>query len=291
MEEKVQEGRILTFDKGVEALTIQELESTVEAKQLGGLPKSRPVEHFNFFREIEDIFGTAGYKPLIEQVFSSSGSSGKYARTIKLHEEKYGEKNVQAFALDRINGKIVFQDDALKQKSCGSAIALSFTDMGLEVAYGQNVWACNNMSIFGEHHLKTFGNNKISYAHMKDTLKGWANELTDIAKRDVGYMKKMKETIISENEVPKLFGQLMLMANKNNIDSSFVSPFNISQVNKIAKNYIVEHERKESPATLFDLYNMGTELFNAHHNIDYSTILTQNAKFGNFMVKEYGLNA
>lgn len=281
----------LNFVNGVQTLELEQLKKTVTTVDIGGhMPSTRPVNHFDMIEQVMNIFDKTPFGAKIDKITAVSGTKEKYAKRIPKLQAIHGDYNVEAVMLDRLVVSILF--DNLKGKTTGSAIALSYTDKGIQVSYGQNVWACDNMCIFGQNMLTTFGNNKTSYENILQIMNGWAGKLQAKHDFDINILSQMRETEVSPEAVINMIGKLSINANAFNIGKDVFAPLNVSQVNELARSAYKEvfESDRIAPANVFELYNLGTEMLKPDR-VDTPVLLTSVRDFGQFIMDEFKISS
>jgi hypothetical protein len=93
----------------------------------------------------------------------------------------------------------------------------------------------------------------------------------------------MKYNLKTESEVPHMLGELLIQAIKNNLISSFHSPLNVSEVNKLAGTL------SELPEviSLWELYNYVTFITSSSSNL--TERIEQSASVGKYLCDKYDI--
>jgi hypothetical protein len=279
--------------KKVEILTLDELKRTINAEDVGGLSRTRPVHHSRsetskegFIDDIMDILITAGYKPEIEHIYVANSPGTKLIKRI---EEQFGEEKVlEAWLLDRITGKIILKE--LSNEEMTACICFSYHDKGLEIAFGNNVWDCSNMCIFGSNVIRTYGPNKISeYKDFLDVFREWSTNLEAMNKADQEIITAMKESFVTGDDMLWFIGKLLACAVASNSGLKVIAPLNVTDVSSVTRGLLdmkVTIFAPENTITLWQFYNCLTYVCKADSS-DIISLLTDVMEIGNMVRKEF----
>jgi len=279
-------NRQLFITEKVEILTIEELKQTVSAKDMGYNSKTRPVSHFQFIEDLMRILNEAGQAPVLDHIYCAKSSGTKIIPKI---EEQYGvEKVLEAWIIDKVTGKILIP--SLQGEETQGAIAFSYHDKGLDLAFGSNVHDCQNMCIFGSNIMHTYGSKKdVNYERMLQVFKEWSGNLVALRNKDLTIIESMKRINITGFEMLRFTGKLLVNAVSSNIGIKCIAPLNVSQVNEVVRGIIAKKGEKfyEGPdCTLWEFYNFMTAVMKAN-KADITTLITDIAAIGEMMVEEY----
>lgn len=277
--------KTLEFKDKVETLTLNELQETIESSSVGNLTKTLPVEHHQLFNDIGEILDKRNIPIQYDTIYAAGG---KYAKRIKRVEQELGEKALGATWLQKVTGQI-FLPNTYANDQMKPSIAISYHERGIQVAFGQNITVCSNMTILSTtNKLQTYGPNSIEYKRMLELMDKWLIEIEEKVVFDHNKIESMQQKEIKEPEViiPYLIGILQMKAvRKNYIDTSIEAPLNISQVNRFSRDYMTGSEKEKPIENVWDLYNVGTNIIKPQ-NSDITNMIDQNIAFGEFVYAE-----
>ena len=271
--------------KGALKFNFETLKNTAnEQLARGGMPPTRPVEHWQFFQ-------------YTKQLLEDSTSMGVDMSPIYItpnHAKRVmwkGAKNepvpVQHLLVTRA---VVLLRSTIQAEVAGEqvspTIAISYNERGLEVAFGENVWACTNMNIFGGTRFSTYGQNKRDYNHLKDLLKEYTSTTKDRHERNVNTIGKLADVTMELPKQRELQAKLFEKAVEFNGKTGDV--LNITQNVRMTEEIIKRRNFKENQGGVFtawDFTQAGTEhlkptandLVSLYPTIDY---------FNNFVTEE-----
>jgi hypothetical protein len=167
-----------------------------------------------------------------------------------------------------------------------TSLAISFNKQGIALAFGENVRICQNMSIFGNNIMTTYGGNKMPYEKMLEVLSRWMETLPakqQFNKRVIDSMKSIE--IGSQNKINEVIGKLYRNAVSQAYGKNF-APFTISQMSTFVReveNSLTEDSRL---GTVWDLYNFGTNLFKPA-DVDMTNMFQITKHWHDFLTEEF----
>ena len=285
----------LTFkkDERVKSLTLHELKATKSLLDcMAKLPKARPEPHHVFIEQIGNMLTTNNLPHTLSDITVAKSESNLFPT-----EKKEWKNALRQW----IFGQLIatFQLDSPNQLY-NPAIAIGYNSKGIDVAFGTNVAACKNMSIFGDNLCSTYGVNRMPYEKMIEVLTKWMGETEEKFIETNKILNKMLSVELPvDKAVPELIGNLHIQAIKHAyINQSLFTPLNVGQVSnfttRIIKHFDEKEEKEEvlsleKTISLYDLYNIGTNI------LTHSAENTRNKwecvqGFGNFMVEKFQLS-
>jgi hypothetical protein len=285
-------SKLLSFlDNPIQELTLEQLKLTADERTTGQ-NYMNGIAHHQIFDRVSEIMDKHNLKFYVDKIYAADNKNKSLpgVTVLPLAQEKYGMNSLESHILRRINGKlnILTDNDAT---SCGS-IALSFHQQGIQLAFGQNVHICSNMSIFGENLIYSYGQNGMPIDKMFNVIGDWANQYGELRAHDVSILKKMNDIFIEPSKaIPELIGKLQIEAvNAAYRRSNIVPPLNIGQISAFTKSILDKTDELSSDTfiSVYELYNFGTEMHKVGET-DLPNILPANKNFGNFFIRNYEL--
>jgi hypothetical protein len=280
--------RTLTFEKSSAEITLQDLEQTVRLEMAsGGLPKNRPAEHFTLIGSVYNNLsrGLVGTNATI--VADPIHINEKYAKRIMWQGEKDScpidkylvERVVTRFNVKRPGNNIVDQ-----------SVAISYTELGIQIALGTNVRICSNMNIFGNNIVSTYGGNKVPFDKMVEVVKYWMHNLNGFHAADVDIINKLSAVKMDRKIADELIGMLIRKAVLSNHGQKQVNaPMNVSQVCRmIEQGTEVLTKEDFSNFTAWDFTNICTEHIKPK-NADMATLLNTTQSINNFVCEAFDI--
>ncbi len=282
------EERTLFVKDKVEILTLEELKRTVSAKDMGSSSRTRPVPHFEFIDSIMEILTNAEQFPILDHIYCAKSAGTKIIPKI---EEQLGTKMIlEAWLLDKLTGKILLPNLRGEEFQC--AIAFSYHDKGIDLAFGTNVHDCSNMNIFGSNVMHTYGKNKdVSYDRMLDVFREWSMNLEEMHKRDLALIQSMQRIIVTGKEMLQFLAKLSIKAVSANMGLKVIAPLNVSQVNEIIRGIVAKKGEKfyeGDDCTLWEFFNFMTFVMKGDR-ADITTLLTDISSLGEIVIQEFSV--
>lgn len=271
--------------KGALKFNFETLKNTAnEQLARGGMPPSRPVEHWQFFNYAKQLMEDATSQSVD---MSPIYITPNHAKRVMWKGAKNEPVPVQHLLVTRavVLLRSHIETEVAAEK-ISPTIAISYNERGLEVAFGENVWACTNMNIFGGSRFATYGANKRDYNHIKDLLKEYTTTTVERHTRNVELISKLNEV---ELDVPRQRElQAMLFEKAVEFNGKTGDVLNITQNVRMTEEILkrrLKKENTESNFTAWDFTQAGTEhlkptandLVSLYPTIDY---------LNNFVVEE-----
>mgnify|MGYP001595893207 CR=1 FL=1 len=280
--------KLFTDNNKTETISLSELKRTINAEDIGGLSRTRPVTHFSFIDTLLAEVQTVNPTAEVNNIYIGKSPGTKL---IKQVEAQFGEKALDAWLLDRITGKITLLDK--NDMDYHPVIAFSYHDKGLEIAYGQNVNDCANLCIFGSNRMFTYGSGKnVDYDKMVTSFKQWCTILPAMAEEDARIINKMREITVTGPDMVKTIGKLLIIANAANMGKRVVAPLNVTQVSDVTRGLLKKDEQMfadHSSCSLWDFYNAMTYVIKPERS-DMVTLLEDVNNISNMFVEQFNLN-
>ena len=254
---EVTETKTISFESGYAILTLEDLSKTIRLElATGGLPKNRPIEHFqlieNIQRKTQDAINqsivkteTESNDPHLPEDLTASDQlvttpEPSYSVGIEpiYISEKHakrmlwiGEKDkcpIDKYHIERVVTRIIIRDS--KNETLDQAIAISYTENGISVAIGVNVRTCCNMNIFGSNIVSTYGPNRVPYDKLWEIICLWSQNLFSIWKSDIEVIQRLQSIQMDRKITDELIGRLIRKAVLQNHGEKMNSPMNVTQV-------------------------------------------------------------
>lgn len=283
-------GKSLDFKNNLEVLTLDELKLTQKEDEVGNTSRAR-LRHYDLITELADKMVKRNMKFEIDPIYVRKGgpSTAPNASVYPYLEEKWGKNALEAHVIRKLVTRINITD--LQDKETQASIGIGFNQHGIIVAFGQNVFVCSNMSIWGENVLSNYGSSKITNKELFSRYTDWMDAFQNKRQTDLNIIRHLKETEASQDAIPYLIGEMQMSAVKQAYLKGDVAPFNISQITDFTKSYLkrLEHDDKLDIHNMWDIYNIGTRLLRAKDVRDLEPIYHQNQVFGNFLCNRNGI--
>lgn len=274
---------IFEKDESVKALTLDQLKQTCSIADAGGrLPNSRPLEHFQFIEDVIERLDRNNIQFEMDPIWVAKGDSG---RIPKLDPEKKG--NIESWVFPRLVTRLnmILGDNTRFNPS----IAIGYNVKGLTLGMGVNTRICSNQSIFGNFLLQTWGKTSVHFEKLFNVFNDWLSKYDETYIQNVNILNSMEKTTLNHVQINEMIGELQMEAVKNAyINPGLNTPFNISQMSNFSKNLYQSGTLEKSHPTVFDFYNVGTDLLKPK-TTDIVDIWANNNIFSNYIVNRFNL--
>jgi hypothetical protein len=283
----------LLFDKRpTAAINIETLsKSATHLTVSGNLPATRPVHHYQFLtwmqQEMEDRLGD-------EVIIEPINISSRHANRIRISPDEVIDRTLPC-PIERLNiQRLVTRIILPKQIEMGGdkfnpSFAISYTDKGIEISYGTNVFACANMNIFGSSRWSTYGSARLNFEDFKTLIKAkmdtW-HDAFDVNLHLIEQLQNKPMTLVRQRqEVSKIFESAVtanLAKKKDNI-------LNITQTVKLQEEILAKRIGLQSDSmTWWDFTQAGTEHLKSDRQ-DMVSLFPTIQNFNNHVINEADL--
>lgn len=289
----------LKFDESTEACAIDldTLNRTLKMEDAGGgLPRSAPIEHSNLLIDLIDLAKkhAKGFFPVLQPIIINQ----KNCRRIKWRKDQ-GDCPVENYQVERLVAKILFKPENNGPLFVGQedaeghmAAAVSYNERGIQLAFGNNVSICQNLNIWGENIISTYGSGKrkSDFDTALDIYEKWLQDYEEHKETAIEAVTSLKNIVIEEPARLRIFGKLYEQAvMRNNREASAEAPLNQTECTKMIRAGL---EYRMGKTTMFDKTITAWDLTNWCTNVikpetsDMVHLLTRNADINNFILLE-----
>ena len=241
-----------------------------------------------------EILTKNNYLPEVENIFVSKSDS---KRIMKLDPDKTGL--LASWLFQRLVSRINIK--SLGDEKSHTSIAIAYNTNGMSVAWGQNINVCQNMNIFGDTIMYTYGSgsSKVQeYEKIKQIFNEWCLSAEEKRAFDLEVYRKMQEITINKGSgIRQFIGDMHLDAVKTAyIDPRINAPLNIGQLSEYSKQFLNDYgnsttgvDDENNFVTLHDLYQVGTSILKPNKT-DIVSIWDDVRNWGNNLITKFNLN-
>ena len=291
--ETTEARKTLDFSKEkVQTITLAELEATYKENDVYGRPLGG-IYHSDLINGISNMARNAGLEVEMGDMFAVNNLDGKRPGVALLPEveEKEGERSIRAHLLRR-----VFATVRLLPHSTGSvgvspatsvennqndgfcsAIAISYSQHGIQIGIGPNIHICRNQTILSAKQLiANYGYCRLDMDKKdlagpdwwRPTVEGWIDEVASgvMQKQWVDIIQMLDEQLLYRQDMQQIFGGLMqLRIEADTPDKTLrtgeVPPLTQSQINHCMERVLIKHFGKGGAGmcTKWDILNAMTD--------------------------------
>ena len=275
----------IEFKNGVGSIDLPTLRQTVKFEMANGsLPKTRPIEHFQFLENLMQSANRHGLQATTGTIYASQRQA--------MRINWAGEKDacpVENFLIQRLATTIEMNRQNEDGKSMG--IAISFNERGIDAAFGVNVWACGNLQVFGEHRARTYGRGKVTFPELAELLENYLASFEQVREEQFTTIEELQAYEVSEAELTEAIGELFSLAVKGNagmIDAA-EAPLNQVQVADLVKASACELYEHAGNPTAYDIVQWGTHYLKPGR-ADLVNIVDHSQSFCNYIADKFSDN-
>ncbi len=297
--ETATENQFLDFSKHkVQPITLEQLKSSNLENRGDDRECPHGIYHCVLIEQLLDMCEKHGYTTEVQSLFATNNRD-KQANGTSVYPELeavYGERAVKATTLRRVFANIRiknFDDDELTTN-----LAVSYTQRGIQVGFGSMVKVCTNQNMMGKGCFASDYSTHNRYANdpYKTDLKGifakvetWLTDTEHIVITDREEIEKMKQAVISADDLYKILGLLFTIRVQTDTDikrikyKGDVYPLNQSQLVKFDTDLLCQQKDK-GQITAWDFYNAATNLYKPT-DCEQNNIMPQNLSMMRFIKK------
>lgn len=272
----------------VETMSLDTLKRTHKENDIYGHPV-RGIYHYQVIDRITEICERYNLNYEVEEIFAAQNRNKNQPGVVILPqvEEVFGEKAVEAHVLRRVFTTIQIKNWETDELT--TTLAVAYHQDGIQVAIGPCVKICHNQCVLGaQRSASNYGSNKVGtealFGKVNEWLKNFEQEMTE----DREKIKKLKETVISAEQIYIIIGMLTAMRVAHDSRDKRLSqkvdtyPLNQSQISVFTEDLLKIHEEKEQ-ITAWDVYNVATEIYKPQKS-DFTTLIPQNLAFADLIL-------
>lgn len=253
-------------------------ENDYEGKPIGGF------YHYQVIESIVDSINKYGLKARIEDMFAAKNHDSKRPGVSILPEKvaMYGDGAPETFILRRIYTTIVIGDE---YDGMRNALAISYNQNGIQVAFGPNVKICHNQTILGSQYLvSNYGYGNVSkiiksgVPFWQPFVDAWLGNIAEHQEKWIEEIGNLRNRYLSMSKIKEFFGSLLY--NRIGVDCGAISrkddnaPLSCTQINTIIRDYLVN---SEDDFSAWDLVNLLTNVLKPK-TADMATLLPSSVK-------------
>lgn len=276
-----------------QVLDFQTLKSTHKENDVFGNPL-KGLYHYQVIDEVLNICKQSGLSYDLEEIFAAQNKSSQFPGVSILPQVEaiHGENAVEAHILRRVFTTIRINDG--QDAETTTTIAIAYHQDGVQIGFGPNVKICHNQCILSkERTAYNYGKEGVTNEEMFASVRSWLDNFFEYRETDLRIIQKMKQIRCTQNDAYQLIGLLTCLRvakDSGNRDlSSGVKqyPLTQAQISQYAEEYLIRH-LKGQVSTLWDLYNIATELYKPDR-AEIPNLLPQNVAMMELLTDRYDL--
>ena len=277
--ETTEARKTLDFSKEkVQTITLAELEATYKENDVYGRPLGG-IYHSDLINGISDMAREAGLEVEMGDMFAVNNLDGKRPGVALLPEveDKEGERSIRAHLLRRVFAVIRLTASGENERGFCSAIAISYSQHGIQIGIGPNIHICRNQTILcAEQLIANYGYRRLDMDKKelagadwwRPTVEGWITDVSNgvMQKQWADIIQMLDEQLLYRQDMQQIFGGLMqLRIEADTPDKTLrtgeVPPLTQSQINHCMERVLIKHFGKGGAGmcTKWDILNAMTD--------------------------------
>jgi len=269
-----------TFDfkeNNVEVITLDELKRTYKENDILGKPL-REMYHYEIIDAIQEELAKQNLNMEITEIFAAQNRSRQDPAVVinPEIENKYGKNAIEAHVLRRVFANIRVHD--FDNDELTTNIGLAFHQNAIQIGYGPMVKVCHNQCIMSpERVLST--NRSMGVKDMLRKFGECMQQLQVHIEEDKEFINRMKEYPMSPAQVLQLIGMfecntISYYSKNTDIHNREFFPLNLNQIGRFTEDVMVEMHKNHNMLSLWDVYNVATNLYKAD-NMEIPSMFSQ----------------
>lgn len=280
----MEERKTFNFKENkVEILTLDELKRTYKENDIFGKPL-RGMYHYEILDAVQDILNANNLDMEITEIFAAQNKSKQQPGVVinPEIEKKYCEGAIEAHVLRRVYANIQVRN--FDNEELTTNVAMAFHQDSVQLAYGPMVKICHNQCILSPERVFTTARNM----GIDQIIRCFADSMQHLQQHieeDKETIERMRQYHMTPQMVLQTIGIFEANAVKyyskdQRIHNKEIFPLNISQIGRFTEDMLIQMEEKHNEVTLWDLYNVATNLYKADQ-MEIPTMFPQHLALNN----------
>lgn len=274
-------------NNAVERMDLQTLKRTHKENDIYGQP-IRGIYHYQVIDRITELCERYNLNYEVEEIFAAQNKNKNQPGVVILPqvEEQFGDKAVEAHVLRRVFSTIQIKNWETDELT--TTLAIAYHQDGIQCAIGPNVKICHNQCVLGSSRSAcNYGQGKVGTEELFTVVDEWLKDFETYMNADREKIKRMKETVISAEQVYIIIGMLTAMRVAHDSRDKRLSsqvdtyPLNQAQISTFTEELLKAKQNKVS-LTAWDVYNVATEIYKPMKS-DFPTLIPQNVAFADMI--------
>ena len=277
--ETTEARKTLDFSKEkTQNITLAELEATYKENDVYGRPLGG-IYHSDLINGISDMAREAGLEVEMGDMFAVNNLDGKRPGVALLPEveDKEGERSIRAHLLRRVFAVIQLAASGENERGFCSAIAISYSQHGIQIGIGPNIHICRNQTILSAQQLiANYGYCRLDMDKKelagadwwRPTVEGWITDVSNgvMQTQWADIIQSLDEQLLYRQDMQQIFGGLMQLrieadTTEKTLRTGEVPPLTQSQINHCMERVLIKHFGKGGAGmcTKWDILNAMTD--------------------------------
>lgn len=245
---------------------------------------SRPVQSWEMIDEVTNVLNERNVPFALNAIWVQNNESQQILTREERNIYEVNGTPINKWLFNQLITQIQVGDK--RNDEYHTSIAISFNKQGIVMAFGEKVHICQNMCVFGNNVMTTYGANKMPYDKMIEVLNAWMEKLDSKRNFNDKIISTMKSIDVSGGEeVQRIIGKLYMNSVRQAYGNT-QAPFTISQMSSLVRELDKRLQEDSRIGTVWDLYNIGTNMYKPGE-VDMTNILQLSNFWHDFLVEEY----
>jgi hypothetical protein len=280
---KSKESEIFVFPKSAKIATIPLtlLASSAMIRSAGSNNPgvTRPLQSWELIDNIKNLINDAGHAFEEKEIWVEQRNSNRILTDDEMHIYSPENTPINKWMFDHILTKIDLAP-AFRSEGQSPAIAISFNQGGIKICWGLHVHICQNLSIFGENSISTYGNQRVPFIKQMELLRYWIDHVDDKFQEDLKIATTLQMKEVDGTWIRETIGDLYIRAIEKAYKKGQPAPLNTGHLSTLVQKMNVEDVK-----SMWDFYNAGTTIIKPD-NIFLEDVLDVNIAWGKYMAEK-----
>lgn len=284
----------ITFDEKNKSAEISHLDlaKTIElGDAMGDLPKQCPVQPGVLINTIvENVKKFANMEAIVSPIVIREPYCQLNRKKIKDGQNLDFEDYLVRRMVTRIDLPLVGFENTENRMNASIAMTYIYTDnqKGIQIAFGENVNVCENLSTFGGYNFSTYGSSKVGFEDGIELMNHWLQNINVVHDKHLLLIEDLMNTQVKSLEFQRIIGSLFEKAVRFNSGESISAPLSQSEISAMVQKGLPVLKEDKDYLTGWEIMNWGTAVLKPHTS-DMTHLIPDLADFNTFLCNEFGV--
>ena len=274
----------------IETMSLDTLRRTHKENDIYGQPV-KGIYHYEVIQRMADLCEKHNLNYEVEEIFAAQNKNKNQPGVVVLPqvEREFGVQAVEAHILRRIYTTIRINDWETDELT--TTLVVAFHQDGIQAAIGPCVKICHNQCILSpERSVANYGRDKVTTEELFDRVDEWLSNFHTNMTEDRERIKRLKSKVVSPTELYAFIGLLTaIRVSHDSADKRLSSqvdtyPLNQGQISVFTEE-LLKLNLEKGKITLWDIYNMATELYKPGRT-DIPAMIPQNGALAELLLSQ-----
>jgi hypothetical protein len=262
------------------------------ADHKGQLPKQCPMEAGTLLQQIADNIHkytklSVLERPIIikENYCTTSRNALKAERGLQLKD----------YQINRFVTKLLINSPAFAgtPDALLPGVAVTYANQkgnttGIQIAFGENINVCDNLTAYGKFHFSTYGNSKVGFDEGMQLLNHWLQNFSKIHEAHLETIERLREVEVDKARFRGMIGHLFERAVAFNTGQQVFAPMNQTEVAAMVRQGMETLQKEDRLLTGWEIMNWGTHILKPQSS-DMIGLLQSTTGFNDFVLESFDI--